>query len=726
MDLTQHLHDALSTVDRPAEFAVAGTIQTPMPDLDVERVGPIAFPLLPVQAEQLARHAAAAPYGRGPDTIVDEGVRKTWQISPSQMRLGVEPWQSTLASIVQEAGRRLGVENARAELYKLLVYEEGGFFAEHRDSEKADGMFATLVVTLPARWTGGELVVRHAGREVELDLQVETASRVAWGAFFTDCTHELRPVTSGHRICLVYNLIRPDGALRAPDHSAATGEIATLLQAWNSDLDKVLYVLDHGYTPAELRFSRLKGRDAGVASVLRAATEAAECDVHLAMISIEESGAAEEVYQRYSRYSRYQDPEFEAGEVYDRRQNVEHWRAEDGSEPPFGRMPFAMRELSPPGVLVDEPPDEEHFWEATGNEGASFERTYRRAALVIWARARVARVVASSGPASSVAVLEGLEPGSYARELARAIVHRWPDRDPRSYGDSEHGKRLLETLLRLEDARALSLFVDSVVRPRGVRKEEAEPLAAAAVLLEERRFHDLAEALAQQCQRELEPPARFLSGIAAIPSRRDLAELVASRLVDSMPTEPRVHWRPTVSPTALRYLFDALVTLESPTLAETAATQISAQPHVYDLDDVVVPALIELAGSRGPELVRQHLATLWMTAVSHLEQRTKRPLGDPDDWSLDLALECKCENCQKLQAFVRSATERELRIRAAKAERKHLHNIITRHDLTSSTIRTGRPFTWVCNKNATAYQRRREQHDRDVAALAKLGVSPSA
>ena len=29
-------------------------------------------------------------------------------------------------------------------------------------------------------------------------------------------------------------------------------------------------------------------------------------------------------------------------------------------------------------------PDEQHFQEATGNEGASFERTYSRAGFVLW------------------------------------------------------------------------------------------------------------------------------------------------------------------------------------------------------------------------------------------------------------------------------------------------------------------------------------------------------
>ena len=34
------------------------------------------------------------------------------------------------------------------ELYKLLLYQEGDHFSPHRDTEKTDGMFATLTIML--------------------------------------------------------------------------------------------------------------------------------------------------------------------------------------------------------------------------------------------------------------------------------------------------------------------------------------------------------------------------------------------------------------------------------------------------------------------------------------------------------------------------------------------------------------------------------------------------
>jgi predicted 2-oxoglutarate/Fe(II)-dependent dioxygenase YbiX len=63
-----------------------------------------------------------------------------------------------------------------AELYKLLIYEEGCFFLTHRNTEKTPGMFGTLVISLPCPHRGGELVIHHAGRQAVVDLSAADIS----------------------------------------------------------------------------------------------------------------------------------------------------------------------------------------------------------------------------------------------------------------------------------------------------------------------------------------------------------------------------------------------------------------------------------------------------------------------------------------------------------------------------------------------------------------------
>jgi hypothetical protein len=113
--------------------------------------------VLSTQAEQLIAVAKRAPFGRGEQTLVDTDVRRTWQIDAGRVRIHGQGWVRSLAGIVERVADGLGVTGpVAAELYKLLVYDEGSFFVSHRDTEKMDGVFATLVVVLPSHYTGGE------------------------------------------------------------------------------------------------------------------------------------------------------------------------------------------------------------------------------------------------------------------------------------------------------------------------------------------------------------------------------------------------------------------------------------------------------------------------------------------------------------------------------------------------------------------------------------------
>lgn len=295
MTITQELAKILGDVDRPGDFFASGRAEFLAPRLEVAGVGPIALPLLPAQTKELIKAARRAPYGRGSNTIVDTKVRRTWQIEASRVGISGKHWAKTLDGIVERAAVGLGVaEPVTAELYKLLVYDKGSFFVSHRDTEKALGMFATLVLALPSQSKGGELVVRHEGREVRLDLACEEPSEIAFAAFYADCVHEVLPVTSGCRATLVFNLLRraQGKAPEPPSYEAEAEKVIQLLRGWadgkattaddaadgdgapSDPPEKLIIPLEHAYTPAELAFDKLKGADAAVARLLGAAATA--------------------------------------------------------------------------------------------------------------------------------------------------------------------------------------------------------------------------------------------------------------------------------------------------------------------------------------------------------------------------------------------------------------------------------------------------------------------
>jgi hypothetical protein len=173
-------------------------------------MGVISFPILDSQIQDIIKHAERAPYGRGGETILDTSVRNTWQLTPVNVRIGGKSWGRSFQQILSTVANGLGGAGTdiSAELYKLLVYEEGGFFLPHRDTEKTNGMFGTLTIVLPSVHCGGELVIRHAGREVTVDMSNAETSELTFAAFYADCEHAIKPITQGSRVCLTYNLLQ--------------------------------------------------------------------------------------------------------------------------------------------------------------------------------------------------------------------------------------------------------------------------------------------------------------------------------------------------------------------------------------------------------------------------------------------------------------------------------------------------------------------------------------
>ncbi|MFM8364724.1 MAG: 2OG-Fe(II) oxygenase, partial [Verrucomicrobiota bacterium] len=456
------LVEALEKVEKPGDFQVSGKHETPMPILSVEGVGQISFPVPTSQARDLIATAAErAPYGRGDQTLVDESVRKVWQVPPEKISLEGKGWASKFDELVARVAEGLGLapKEVRAEFYKLLVYDEGGFFAAHRDTEKAGGMFGTLVVALPSAHEGGELLVRHAGREAVVDLRGTDPGEVGFAAFFADCEHEVRPVVSGYRVCLIFNLVlatrRRDSDPQPPDERPFVEKSAKALQAWTSRSDckpeKIAWLLDHKYTASGLSFSALKGRDAAVAKVLLEAAKISGCAFHLGIVHIEESGWAEYTGYHGRRRGRWysnddeeeeDSEEYEVGEVCDSAAFIDEWR--DSSDRPveFGKIPLGENEVLPPEALEGEEPDEIHFSEATGNAGADFERCYLRAAIVLWPESAYDKICLSAGEKAGIARLEGLVREGAKDSVERLTAHlidRWKD-------DPENLDRLLQVL----------------------------------------------------------------------------------------------------------------------------------------------------------------------------------------------------------------------------------------------------------------------------------------
>jgi len=753
LSIARDLAAVLELVQRPGDFFTHGIHEIAAPGLEVAGIGPIALPLLPMQAAQLISMAERAPYGRGEQTLVDTSVRRSWQVNPDQVRIRGSGWARTLDAIVARAAEGLGVTGkVAAEFYKLLVYDEGSFFVSHRDSEKIPGMFATLIIELPSIHTGGELIIRHAGREVRIDSRPNEPSEAAFAAFYADCVHEVLPVTSGCRLTLVYNLSREGRGAQPqpPSYTAEQARLTALLQCWSEQKrrtedaspEKLIYLLEHSYTIENLSFAALKGADAARAATLLAAAGAAGCDLHLAVLSIEESGGAEYIGDYRRRYRRGSDDDddddFEAGEVFDRHESLSHWRHPAGGEAEMGELPISEDEISPPDALADLAPDEENFQEATGNEGASFERSYRRAALVLWPGHRRLAVLNQGGLQATLPYLTqlthawtkaGEDPDSpvwaEAHELTGHMLAGWPREISDARNAPKEGATLLELLGRLGDTARTDEFLSEIVAGGVFGPSDNEQIAQGLRRLPPSRAAELLEPMVAKSTN-----AAIGAGLLARAALAALGEFemrpAAFALVATLPRDParKVELPSWQQPQAVepKLVIDALTSLAQidATLAARAAGIFLDRPATYGADSVLVPAglaLIQSEVAQTPAVVRLRDA-----CMAHLRARIAEPLAPPADWARDNKVFCKCAHCGELSRFLADAGAKTWNLKAAQPDRSHVESTILRSqcDVVTATIRGGSPHILECTKNQASYERRARQRQKDLADLARF------
>jgi hypothetical protein len=770
---------AISKVDRPGTFCTSGDVSLVMPGLEVDGLGAVRLPLGKTQARKLARLGRQAPYGKGTETVVDTDVRRVWELDPEQFQLTNPKWKALIPTIVGAVQKELGLEERRltAHLYKLLLYEKGGFFLSHRDGEKQDRMVATLVIGLPSVHKGGTLIVSHEGTQHEL-LFTGAASghELSYAAFYADCEHEVLPVRSGYRLCLVYNVTltksRGKKGIAAPTSGAAVAAISTMLGDWSEDetRQKLSVTLEHRYTQDGLTLDKLKGVDRARAEVLFEAAAQAGWVVHLALVTLWQMGSAEGGDDNYSwrrnrRRRRYDDfeeddqydeyhedaSEYEMGEVIDESLSVNHWSDRQGKKVRLGEMDLGKGEIIAERTLAEWDPSSEEFEGYTGNAGMTLERWYHRAAVVIWPRDRHFAVLCGAGTDASVGGLQAMvkqfkraakvhrdELRQTCRDFAVAIIESW---QPGRGGYSRHGtateadRSVFPSLLQeLDDPALVRHFLAQVVASDGeMQIDKAFPTfckrhgwprfrAELTAVIDATSATTIARnvALLQTLCVNRDKNAERI-GLCQSLADRAVASLVA---MDGQPSKNDWRTRQVDRGALLGSLVKSTLAVGADRPLSCLLNHALSHSDKYDLTDAHLAAIFVLESWLARKLAEpDREISRWLAQCrAALETRVAQAPQKPADYRRPAKLSCKCSHCRELSTFLDNPAAAVHRFRVRKDRRQHLHQIIDgdKCDLTHVTDRRGSPQTLVCTKTTASYEATLKIHKRDKGNLARL------
>jgi hypothetical protein len=696
--------------------------------LEVAGIGPIETPIRAPQAKRLIGAARPARFGRGEETLSDASVRDTWELTADQVRLG-PGWQARLDAALEQFCDELGLPaGARltAELHSMLVYGKGQFFLPHQDSEKHDEMVGSLVVMLPSVHTGGELVVDDGGHE-----QTYRGSRedVVLVAFYADRRHEVRPVRSGYRVTLTFNLL-----LTSPDAASTAGPVAeaasyltehfttrSFSQYGGRDLGeptRLAFLLDHEYTEKGLAAGRLKGADAERVVTLRAAAEQAGCQSVLALAEIKETwdvlSAGEPWRQAWyddeddEDDADHDDDDYELNELVDDEITLGWWSTPDGSDGEVIRLGLDGHEVCAVTPTRSLTPYETEYEGYMGNYGNTLDQWYRRAAVVVWPKDKGFAARAEAAPAWALRILLdriGAGDLSGARADAASLEPFWRDVDPALLAPA------LEVAAGLRSA-SLARVVMAPFRMEMLSTDHAPLVAALARaygdpwLLElidtweaRNRFGALdrltwvTEAFPPLCQALREHDAEPVAAGWADRVWRWLSSRIDTWVGHDHPDRRRANLTDLAVPLA-RVLEAASDELEA-TIAE------ALRAAGDKADELVVPAMGAHRPPPTPALV-----AIADDCRSRLNRLVDRPARAEDDWSIAWA-GCGCGVCDRLAAFLSARSERTHEWPLAKSGRQHVHQTIDAAGLPVRHItrRQGRPYTLLLTKTEDLFRR---------------------
>ena len=702
-------------------------------DVTVKGFGVLPKLLQPRHAKALIGLAEPSVFGFKDQTLFDPDVRNSYEIKPDKIILG-DGFKEQIDQSLQTIKKDLLLSDEsclRADLHNMLVYEKGCFFDFHQDSEKAEGMVASLVIILPTNFTGGDLVINYQGlTETVGDRFYNKISReyLKFVAFYADCQHKIEKIKYGYRIALTFNLIveNPVEAQLNDFDSGLCGSVKKYFSeytryhgALKDDQPLLAFLLNHQYTQKSLSWKQLKGEDKETAAAFKQTAKELDLDIYLTLADIQETWSAydeleDDFYRRrpWNRfYDRCRSPEdnenLKVEELLCSKMSLSHWLNENSEPENFGSFTPSDRMVFSPVDNNSFKPYQSEYEGFVGNAGNTLDRWYKRSAIVMWPKKYgLSRIFAISPDFGIEKILERLS-SNYDDGLEAYLSIRASLFD--RHVEKLSGSLFTRLLVALSEKKYLEEALQKCPLELWLKSGPHELSRLLLVYGDEsvfkmfskngRRINDgfISDDLYIEMIKNLNPEYPLVAGFFLSSWMNRIRNMIRidGDYIDSL---KRIKYQVEKIQKNLLMLFEVL---------EATGQQEQILPLTGDLyekrrfmgacfllDALMVGKLSRYLADR-PVMLKLK-AEARKDATEYLEKA-----GNESDFTIDERPRCTCELCDVLAEFLNSGSQRQLVWPIKKEFRRHVHQIIDELELpvTHTTRRQGSPHQLILSKS---------------------------
>ena len=714
----------LSELKGSGKFASVGTQDFIIPGLIIDEIGEVSFPLNEIQAMEIIRVAHKAPFGMGRSTILDETIRKTWEIDADKFTFTNPSWTKLLDRIIKKIKVDLGLEKYQivANIYKLLLYEEGGFFLEHKDSEKEKGMFGSLIIGLPSKHRGGELIVEFGNMKEVVSFENDFC--INYAAFYADCDHEIKPLISGYRICLVYNLIQQKSvtSINPPSIYQHAENLAQLLLKAESKnkLKPYIILLSHQYTPENFSKENLKLDDRIKVETLMLAAEKLGFYSKMCLVTSYVEGSPKEDSYDYSYRSRYDDDDddevdentdVEIDEIYEEQLSIEHWV--ENNFPNIENIEFVEEDLITSFKLNDDQPIIKKSTGYMGNYGPDIMYWYHYGAVMLWSHTTNAELFLNESSTNQLAWIDCFSRMNEMhteelKALQSAIKFGIKANNPKSNNYNSITKWIIkhnqkELLLNMDD-EVICFYFCQIATENWIE--------LVAYLSNEESIELISKITSNVSFEVVEKLPSLLSEMLG----KDLLKELVIEQSEKLPQLFNLIYQDNqkrVKSFTISSLFEIEKKLHlGVDWVSELSSSLTDNPSRDYIHKILVPVVIN---EKENFQLKKELAIF---CKYYLQNLIDNKPNEPSNWTRELPESAQNNlDWNKLKAFLASPTEEVFDFRKNQNERTALESLIryTDVDLAYETIRIGSPHTLRIKKTQTSYLKLLKMWKEDVA-----------